>query len=74
METFSFSFIEQAQARIGGKIHRTPVVTSKYFNDLTGRKIHFKAENLQKTGSFKARGALNAVIKATDSGCGGVVS
>lgn len=74
METFTFSLIEQAQARISAKIHRTPVLTCKYFDDFTGRHIHFKAENLQKTGSFKARGALNAVIKATESGCAGVVS
>jgi hypothetical protein len=42
-------------------IHHTPVFTNSTFDKLIGRKAFFKAENLQKTGSFKARGALNSV-------------
>lgn len=55
--------IEEAFARIRGHIHHTPVFTSSYFNNLLDAEIFFKAENLQKTGSFKPRGATNAVLK-----------
>ena len=53
--------ILKAQSRIKSHVHRTPVLTSSTFDRLYGRKFFFKSENLQKTGSFKARGALNAV-------------
>lgn len=42
-------------------VRTTPVFTNSTFDNLIGRNVFFKAENLQKTGSFKARGALNAV-------------
>ncbi len=54
--------IEAAHQRIQPFIHRTPVLTSQYINDLTGAKVFFKAENLQKIGAFKARGGLNAAL------------
>ncbi len=54
--------IEKAHLRIKPYIHRTLVLTSKYFNQLTGGEIFFKCENFQKTGSFKFRGACNAVF------------
>jgi threonine dehydratase len=40
----------------------TPVMTSRYLNELTGAKLFFKCENLQKAGAFKVRGASNAVF------------
>ncbi|WP_018661583.1 threonine ammonia-lyase [Heyndrickxia acidiproducens] len=40
-------------------IHRTPLNESKTFNEMAGAKLYFKMENLQRTGSFKIRGALN---------------
>jgi threonine dehydratase len=43
-------------------IHRTPVMTSRLINEMTGSEISFKCENFQKTGSFKIRGAMNAVL------------
>lgn len=43
-------------------IHRTPVMTSRLINEMTGSEIFFKCENFQKTGSFKIRGAMNAVL------------
>lgn len=43
-------------------IHRTPVLTSSLLNELTGSSLFFKCENFQKTGSFKIRGAMNAVL------------
>jgi threonine dehydratase len=52
--------IRAAAARISDYLHVTPVLTSLTINTLSNKKIYFKAENLQKTGSFKARGALNA--------------
>ncbi|MEO8514555.1 MAG: threonine/serine dehydratase [Ignavibacteria bacterium] len=47
-------------------IHRTPVMTSRLLNEMTGCSLFFKCENFQKTGSFKIRGAMNAVLKLTD--------
>jgi threonine dehydratase len=55
-----------AHARIEPYIHRTPVLTSQYLNDLTGAELFFKCENLQKAGAFKARGASNAVFGLTE--------
>ena len=55
-----------ARARIAPHIHRTPVLTSRFLNELTGAELFFKCENLQKAGAFKARGASNAVFGLTD--------
>lgn len=64
--------IQQAAKRIEGIAHRTPVLTASSINQLAGRNLYFKVEALQKTGSFKFRGALNAVKaeleKRTDNG------
>jgi threonine dehydratase len=54
--------IREAHARIRDKIHRTPLMTSEVLNELSGRQLYFKCENLQKAGAFKARGATNAVF------------
>jgi threonine dehydratase len=59
--------IRAAQARIAPYIHRTPVFTSQSLDELAGAKLFFKCENLQKTGSFKIRGATNAVFSLTDA-------
>ncbi len=56
-----------AHDRIAPYIHRTPILTSQYLNDLTGAELFFKCENLQKAGAFKARGASNAVFGLTDA-------
>ncbi|MGR3292262.1 MAG: beta-hydroxyaspartate dehydratase BhcB [Paracoccaceae bacterium] len=55
-----------AHERIKPYIHRTPVLTSTYLNDLTGAELFFKCENFQKAGAFKVRGACNAVFGLTD--------
>lgn len=55
-----------AAGRIKPFIHRTPVLTSRVLNELSGAELFFKCENLQKTGSFKARGAHNAVFLLDD--------
>ena len=57
----SLERIKDAHELIAPYIHKTPVLTSATLNESVGRSIVFKCENLQKTGSFKARGALNAV-------------
>lgn len=54
--------IAAARARIAAYIHRTPVFTSSTLDRMTGAKLFFKCENLQKIGAFKARGAHNAVL------------
>jgi threonine dehydratase len=58
--------VKQAHERIRPYIHRTPVLTSTYLNDLTGARLYFKCENFQKAGAFKVRGACNAVFGLSD--------
>jgi threonine dehydratase len=53
--------IHAAAERIRRLIHRTPVMTCATIDALAGRSVYFKCENFQKTGSFKYRGASNAV-------------
>lgn len=60
--------IKKAQQQISNIIHRTPVLTSGLLNERTGNEIYLKAEHLQKTGSFKIRGAANAVKQAVQGG------
>src|SRR5260370_29633189 len=55
-----------AHALISPRIHRTPVLTSTSMNAMIGAQLFFKCENLQKTGSFKIRGASNAILSLTD--------
>ena len=57
--------IRAAAERIAPYIHHTPIFESATLNRLTGTRLGLKAENLQRTGSFKARGALNAVLTLT---------
>lgn len=51
--------IDEARTVIKGKLHRTPVVPATSIGQLFGAQLLFKCENLQRTGSFKPRGALN---------------
>lgn len=55
-----------ARERIASYVHRTPVLTSRMLDELTGAELFFKCENLQKAGAFKARGATNAVFGLSD--------
>jgi threonine dehydratase len=54
--------VREAFDRIGHLVHRTPLMSSRTFNRLTGRDVFFKCENLQRTGAFKLRGAANFVL------------
>jgi threonine dehydratase len=53
--------VRAAAARIEGIAHRTPVLTSRSLDEATGARVFLKAENLQRVGAFKFRGACNAV-------------
>ena len=61
----TFSDVLDAKEKISPYVHECPVVTSSTLDKMVGRKVFFKAESFQKTGSFKARGALNAVLITT---------
>ncbi|MGH9368841.1 MAG: pyridoxal-phosphate dependent enzyme [Thermoanaerobaculia bacterium] len=56
-----FSEIEAARRRLAGIAHRTPVLSSRQFDEASGASVFFKAENLQRAGAFKFRGAYNKV-------------
>ena len=56
---FSLSSVTTARQQIAGKVHTTPVMSATRLGDRVGVKLVLKCENFQKTGSFKARGALN---------------
>ena len=58
--------IHEARERITPRIHRTPVVTSRQFNEVAGKQVFFKCENLQRAGAFKIRGATNKIQSLTD--------
>lgn len=59
------SSITAAHERIKPYIHHTPVMTSASIDALAGCSVFFKCENFQKVGAFKARGAMNAILKLT---------
>jgi threonine dehydratase len=54
--------IAAAHARIAPRVHRTPVLTCSSIDEMAGAQLFFKCENFQKTGSFKIRGASNAIF------------
>ena len=58
--------IQEARARIEGVARVTPVYGSETFSRLAGREVWLKAENLQRTGAFKVRGAVNKISTLTD--------
>lgn len=58
--------IERARGRIKDAIYMSPCAHSETFSSLTGNKVYFKLENLQMTGSFKERGALNKILTLSD--------
>jgi len=61
----TYADVVAAAARIEGHAHRTPVLTSRTANEELGAELFFKAENLQRMGAFKFRGAFNALAKFT---------
>ncbi|HEU4626885.1 MAG TPA: pyridoxal-phosphate dependent enzyme [Steroidobacteraceae bacterium] len=67
MSQLTLESIRAARERIRDKITRTPVLTNEMLDDQAGAALFFKAENLQKIGAFKARGATNAVFMLSDA-------
>ena len=61
MTDFSYLNIETAYENIKHALDKTPLITNDYINQLLDAKVYFKLENLQKTGSFKLRGATNKI-------------
>ncbi len=58
--------IREARRHIAPHIHRTPVMTSESLSALAGAQLYFKCENLQRTGSFKIRGATNTIFSLNE--------
>ena len=58
--------IEAARERIKPFIFESPLVYTETLSTLTGNSVHLKLENLQMTGSFKERGALNRLLTLSD--------
>jgi threonine dehydratase len=63
VKTLDASAVAEAAAAIGPHIRRTPTEKSDALSGLAGREVYLKLENLQKTGSFKIRGGLNALMR-----------
>lgn len=67
--------VQAAAARLDGVAHRTPVLTSRTLDEATGARVLLKAENLQRTGAFKFRGAYNRIASLEEhESAGGVVT
>ncbi len=62
----SLDDVRAAAGRLRGVAHRTPVLTSRALDEATGATVFLKAENLQRVGAFKFRGAYNAVASLTE--------
>ena len=63
----TYADVLEAETRLQGLIRNTPVHTCETLDRLAGRELFFKCENFQKTGSFKYRGATNAIQKLDDA-------
>lgn len=74
MQIPNLTDIVQTHNLIKSKINKTPVLTSSFFNSLTGSDIYFKCENFQKVGAFKYRGATNAIMRLVQNGYRGAVA
>lgn len=62
----SLSDVQAARHRVQDQISLTPLTRSRRFEDLVDTRLHFKFENLHRTGSFKERGAVNRLFHLTD--------
>src|SRR5215470_3197044 len=67
MSGLSMDEIRAAAARLKGRVHRTPVISSRSFDERCGQHVVFKCENLQRAGSFKIRGALNKLLTLSEA-------
>src|SRR5919204_712532 len=62
----SLADVRRARERIGGRLHRTPMLSSRTLSERVGAEVHLKAELFQRTGSFKPRGVLNKLATLSD--------
>lgn len=62
-----FDDVLEAAERIESYVHRTPILTSRTLNKMVSAELFLKAENLQRIGAFKARGACNAVFALSEN-------
>src|SRR5690242_20367712 len=62
----TLEMICRAQHRLRGLVHRTPLIPSAALSDYLGAKVYLKLELLQKTGSFKPRGAFNKMLALSE--------
>jgi threonine dehydratase len=62
----SIDLIHEARERIWRYVHRTPVITSRAFDERAGCSVFFKCENFQRAGAFKMRGATNRIRALTE--------
>ena len=75
MTLLTLDDVHQARERIEGRLHRTPLLSSRTLSEQVGADVRFKAELLQRTGSFKPRGVLNKLSALSDEEKGrGVIS
>lgn len=65
-EAPAYADVLEARSRIAPHVRKTPVLTSSLLDREIGARLHFKCENLQAVGAFKARGATNAVMALPD--------
>ena len=73
--SLSLADVEAARDILAGTAVRTPVVESRWLSDLTGQQVHLKCENLQRTGSFKLRGAFVRIARlSAEERAAGVVA
>lgn len=63
MTALSIADVRRAAARIRGRVRTTPLIESEELNELAGTRVLLKAENLQKAGAFKFRGAVHKVCR-----------
>ena len=65
-DLLSLDDVERAHGRIAGRVHRTPLLSSRTLSERVGAEVSFKAELFQRTGSFKPRGVLNKLSTLSD--------
>ena len=71
----TYDDVAAAAGRLAGQVHRTPVLRSRFADEMLGAEVVFKCENLQRAGSFKFRGAYSALSRFTEAQRrGGVVA
>ena len=66
MSKVTLNDVKKAKETIKGIVKETPILESKILSEMTGANVFYKCENLQRTGSFKVRGAVNTIANLTD--------